>query len=126
LTEYSTKQLVGPLPDLREKPVMLVKETRNPEFAEKAKKKLVLSDAEALQPPEPPIASAKPLPEAVMFEPRVNCVVMDRLLVTVVAEIGLVAQVVDVLKPVESKPTSTLCAIPADTKRTAEQPTAKH
>lgn len=59
-----------------------------------------------LHPPLPPIASTTPVPEAVIVEPRVNCVVTVKLALLVVALFVAGAQTLLVLNPVLSHPTS--------------------
>ena len=90
--------------DLRVNPVRLVTETEYPAFARKAKIQELVSAGVVPQPPLPPIAFATPLPDTVMFVPRVSCVVMVRLVFTVVALFVIGAHVLLVLNPAVSQP----------------------
>ena len=107
MTETSTRMIEGPVLDLRVKPVIFVSETEYPALAWKAKTQAVLSEAVVLHPPLPPIAFETPVPEAVMLEPRVSCVAMVKLLLTVVALLVAGAHVLLVLNPVVFQPSNT-------------------
>ena len=76
-------------------------------LARNANTQAVLSDAVLLHPPLPPIELATPAPEAVILEPRVSCVVMVKLVFSVVALFATGAHVLLVLNPVVSQPVNT-------------------
>ena len=66
-----------------------------------------MSEGVVLHPPLPPIAFETPVPLVVILEPRVSCVVMVMLVLTVVALFVAGAHVVAVLNPVVSQPANT-------------------
>jgi hypothetical protein len=91
---------------------MFVTETEYPALAWKANTQEVLSEGVVLHPPLPPIAFETPLPLAVILDPRVSCVVMVMLVLTVVALFVTGAHALLVLNPVVFQPANTPLNVP--------------